>query len=81
MGTIATGRAARCRVAAFRGAADLGEPWLTRFRPAELEARLRALGFPQITHLTPEAANDRYFKGRTDNLEAWSGEQMMRAVV
>ncbi len=44
-------------------------------------ARLRALGFPQITHLTPEAANDRYFKGRTDNLEAWSGEQMMWAVV
>ncbi len=62
-------------------AAERGEPWLTRFRPAELKSRLTALGFSQVTHLSPQAANERYFRGRRDDLVAWSAAQMMRAVV
>jgi methyltransferase (TIGR00027 family) len=61
--------------------AERGEPWLTRFRPAELETRLAGLGFSHVTHLSPTAANERYFRGRHDELVAWSGAQMMRAVV
>ena len=62
-------------------AAELGEPWLTRFRPAELRSRLTALGFSQVNHLLPQAANERYFQGRRDDLVAWSAAQMMRAIV
>jgi hypothetical protein len=58
-----------------------GEPWLTRLRPIELLAKLTARGFSQVTHLSPEAGNDRYFRGRRDDLAAWSAAQMMRAIV
>jgi methyltransferase (TIGR00027 family) len=61
--------------------AERGEPWLTRLRPAELESRLTILGFSQVTHLSPQVANERYFRGRNDDLAAWSAAQMMRAVV
>lgn len=62
-------------------AAERGEPWLTRFRPAELRSRLSALGFSQVNHLSPQAANERYFQGRRDDLVAWSAAQIMRAIV
>jgi methyltransferase (TIGR00027 family) len=62
-------------------AADRGEPWLTRLRPEELKSRLTALGFSQVYHLSPQAANERYFQGRRDDLGVWSGAQMMRAIV
>lgn len=61
--------------------AERGEPWLTRLRPAELQSKLTALGFSQVTHLSPDGANARYFRGRHDDLAAWSAEQMMGAVV
>jgi methyltransferase (TIGR00027 family) len=61
--------------------AERGEPWLTRLRPAELESRLTITGFSQVTHLSPQVANQRYFRGRNDDLAAWSAAQMMRAVV
>jgi methyltransferase (TIGR00027 family) len=71
--------------AVFAGAASMsaerGEPWLTRLRPAELKSRLTALGFSQVIHLTPQAAHERYFRGRCDDLTAWSAAQMMRAIV
>jgi methyltransferase (TIGR00027 family) len=62
-------------------AADRGEPWLTRLRPEELKSRLTALGFSQVFHLPPQAANEGYFHGRRDDLAAWSAAQMMRAIV
>jgi methyltransferase (TIGR00027 family) len=67
--------------AAATGAAERGEPWLTRFRPTELKSRLTEIGFSQVTHLSPDDANKRYFRGRHDTLSAWSGAQMMRAMV
>jgi methyltransferase (TIGR00027 family) len=61
--------------------AERGEPWLTRLRPAELQSRLTELGFSQVAHLSPQAANERYFNHRPDDLAAWSAAQMMRAIV
>jgi methyltransferase (TIGR00027 family) len=67
--------------AAAAMSAERGEPWLTRLRPAELQSRLTELGFSQVAHLSPQAANERYFDHRRDDLAAWSAAQMMRAIV
>lgn len=66
---------------AAQKSAEAGEPWLSRFLPAELEENLRAMGFSQVVHLTPEEADERYFRGRRDGLRARRGEQLMRAIV
>lgn len=66
---------------AARRAAEVGEPWLARFRAAELAAKLRSMGFSQVIHLTPEEAGIRYFHCRSDGLKARYGEQLMRAIV
>jgi O-methyltransferase involved in polyketide biosynthesis len=62
-------------------AAEFGEPWLTRLRPDQFAAKLRALGFTQIAHLTPDETRRRYFSNRRDWLRERLGEQLMRAVV
>ncbi|HEY7055349.1 MAG TPA: SAM-dependent methyltransferase [Vicinamibacterales bacterium] len=49
-------------------AAEAGEPWLTHFEPEVLDRKLRAIGFRDITFLTPEDAATRYFRGRADDL-------------
>jgi O-methyltransferase involved in polyketide biosynthesis len=61
--------------------AEVGEPWLTTFRVDELKAKLRAMGFSDVIHLTPEEAHERYLKNRRDGLIARRGEQVMRAIV
>jgi methyltransferase (TIGR00027 family) len=68
------------QTAALR-AAEVGEPWLSRFYAGNLEAKLRALGFSSVIHLTPEDAHERYFRNRRDGLEPRRGEQLMRAIV
>jgi methyltransferase (TIGR00027 family) len=62
-------------------AAAVGEPWLSRFIPEQLVARLRKMGFSQVLHLTPEEANHLYFQNRRDGLNAALMEQMIRATV
>ena len=61
--------------------AEWGEPWLYCPTPEELLERLTSLGFSQTYHLTPEAANRRYFSDRSDGLNASLCEQMVRAIV
>jgi len=61
--------------------AGLGEPWLSRFEPAQLIEWLRELGFSDITHLTPGLAQERYFRGRTDALPVPIYEQVLSAMV
>lgn len=51
-------------------AAKAGEPWLTFFLPADLEAKLHDIGFSQVTFLSPTAAQEQYFSGRPDDLPA-----------
>ncbi len=53
---------------AARRAAEVGEPWLTRFHADGLQAKLRSMGFPRVIHLTPEDAHERYFRNRRDGL-------------
>lgn len=60
-------------------AATKGEPWLTRISPMELAARLANLGFREVTHLTSEEADARYFAGRRDGLRAPYAAQLINA--
>ena len=76
-----SGTEAEAMMIAARRAAEVGEPWVARFRPAELAAKLRLMGFSQIVHLTPEEAGERYFHRRKDGLKPRCGEQLMRAIV
>jgi methyltransferase (TIGR00027 family) len=50
------------------GAAALGEPWLTRTTPKELQSLLAGLGFTKVTLPTPEEIATQYFAGRHDGL-------------
>jgi O-methyltransferase involved in polyketide biosynthesis len=61
--------------------AATGEPWISRFHPDQLVARLRSMGFSHVFHLSPEEANHRYFRNRRDGLNASIAEQMIRAIV
>jgi methyltransferase (TIGR00027 family) len=42
-------------------ATAIGEPWLTRFRPADLAAELRRLGFAELEDLGPAAIARRFY--------------------
>jgi methyltransferase (TIGR00027 family) len=61
--------------------AAVGEPWLLRFVPEQLIAKLTMMGFSQVFPLAPEEANQRYFQARGDGLAASFLEQMMEARV
>ena len=63
---------------ASRKSAEVGEPWLTTFRTEDLKSQLRALGFSDVIHLTPEEAHERYLKNRRDGPAgaAWQTEQL-----
>jgi methyltransferase (TIGR00027 family) len=62
-------------------AAAVGEPWLSYFEPASLEAKLLAFGFSNVYFLTPEDAEERYFTGRTDGLPAPARTSIASATV
>ena len=62
-------------------AAMRGEPWITRLDPEECKSWLVNLGFSKVFHLTPEAAQRRYFDGRRDGLRVYRVSEMMDAVV
>jgi len=47
-------------------ATDLGEPFITLFRPAEIEQLLDAHGFADITQFGADEARAAYFQGRAD---------------
>jgi methyltransferase (TIGR00027 family) len=61
--------------------AEYGEPWISFFDPAVLEADVRKLGFSQIDNYGPDDLNPRYFYRRKDGLRAGSGSRWMRAQV
>jgi O-methyltransferase involved in polyketide biosynthesis len=66
---------------ASQRAAQLGEPWRTRFRPEELQTHLHDLGFSNMSHLTPAEAATRYLSGRQDGLRAPEWAQVISATV
>lgn len=51
-----------------RNAEAVGEPWLTKFQPEELEQKLHNLGFSDIQFLTPQMIAERYIRDRQDGL-------------
>ena len=53
--------------ATFAGlAAELGEPFVSRFTPAEIARLLHGHGFGDITDFGPDEARAAYFQGRAD---------------
>ena len=49
---------------------SLGEPFQTHFEPETLVRDLRALGYSEISFLSSEEADQRYFQNRSDGLRA-----------
>ena len=49
-----------------RRAAEMGEPFLSRMDPSEVDELLSSLGFVDIHHFGSDDAVDRFFKGRRD---------------
>jgi methyltransferase (TIGR00027 family) len=60
---------------------EMGEPWRSYFEPERLREMLLASGFSLVTFLTPEAAEERYFRGRTDALRPPKHVRLCRAQV
>jgi methyltransferase (TIGR00027 family) len=61
--------------------AATGVAVLSHFTPDEMTAMLRESGFARIEHLTPEAANEKYFQHRSDGLRAPEIQRLVSAVV
>jgi hypothetical protein len=51
----------------FAGVAtEMGEPFVTLFKPDEAEALVRGSGFDEVVELGPKHAVETYFAGRDD---------------
>jgi methyltransferase (TIGR00027 family) len=53
-------------VSAADRAAELGEPWLTRFTAEDLKRELEIAGLSEVSFLEPHEAASRYYANRTD---------------
>ena len=62
-------------------AAQVGEPWLSFFVPAEMESKLKQLGFSNIIQFGAEQATERYLSGRKDGLRIPAYFHMISACV
>jgi hypothetical protein len=51
----------------------------TFFTPDQMTGVLREAGFAQIEHFAPEQANEAYFDGRSDELQAPTLERLVSA--
>jgi methyltransferase (TIGR00027 family) len=63
-----------------RRVAAAGEPWILFFKPVELAAALREMGFTDVEDLGPDDINARYFKDRVDGLAVGTLARLMKAV-
>jgi methyltransferase (TIGR00027 family) len=61
--------------------AQTGVAVLSDFATGEMTAMLKEAGFSRIEHLEPEAAEERYFLGRTDGLKAPEMQRLVSAIV
>jgi methyltransferase (TIGR00027 family) len=62
-------------------AMGINEPILTSFTAAELAAKLRRMGFSEVTDFSHENGQERYLKNRYDGLTADPAYHLMRAIV
>ena len=61
LSAFAKGAARAWQAARARRVAAMGEPWVTRFAPAELAAALRGLGFDTLEDLGPAEISRRFY--------------------
>jgi methyltransferase (TIGR00027 family) len=61
--------------------ASVGEPYTTKFSPAEADALVRRCGLEVAEHPAPEALYDRYFSDRHDGLRPSTVERLIAARV
>jgi methyltransferase (TIGR00027 family) len=61
--------------------AQVGEPWLSYFTPADMEQIVRYAGFNAVEHFGPEEATLRYLQGRTDGSRVAAYFGMVKAVM
>jgi methyltransferase (TIGR00027 family) len=67
--------------AAFAGiAAEMGEPFVSRFLPGQIDQLLRRHGFGEIADFGPDEARATYFQGRTD-VEIAGAQRLVAATV
>ena len=50
--------------------AEMGEPRISTYEPAELHAELAELGFERVDDVGPEEVDTRWFRGRRDGLRS-----------
>ena len=60
--------------------ADMGEPFVTRFLPAEIAQLLHRHGFGELIDFGPEQARAAYFQGRTD-IDIAGAQRLIAATV
>jgi methyltransferase (TIGR00027 family) len=58
-----------------------GEPWIGFFDPIQLVTHVQNLGFTEVTELSPEEINRRYFTGRSDGLRTPQAHHLVKARV
>jgi methyltransferase (TIGR00027 family) len=61
--------------------AQTGIVMLSDFTTEEMTTMVETAGFSRIEHLTPEEAEERYFRGRTDGLRAPEIQRLLSAMV
>lgn len=61
-----SGPGARTEAVMARATAAMGEPFISLFRPDEIEQRLRDHGYTDVEHFGPDEALITYFPGRDD---------------
>jgi methyltransferase (TIGR00027 family) len=67
--------------ATFAGiAAEIGEPFVSRFLPGEIDQLLREHGFGEIAGFGPHEARETYFQGRTD-IDIAGAQRLIAATV
>jgi O-methyltransferase involved in polyketide biosynthesis len=77
---VLTGSTAQI-AAAFAGlAAEMGEPFISRFLPAEMTRLLHEHGIGQVTDFGPDEARAAYFAGQAD-IEIAGAQRLVTATV
>jgi hypothetical protein len=58
----------------------MGEPFVSRFLPGEIDQLLREDGFGEIADFGPHEARETYFQGRTD-IDIAGAQRLIAATV
>ncbi len=66
---------------AAKGARASGTPFVSFFSPAEMLLLAREGGFREARHISTADLNERYFRGRADDLRLSAGEEFLLAKV